>query len=111
VKITDPSIYFGEVPQQHEHVYFQDQIGQMTVGVWTNTPFETAPNQSPRSEFMHLVEDSVTLTDSEGAEHQFKAGGSAYVPMGAVCGWKSTGPVRKIYTIFKASVAKRAALH
>lgn len=104
VKITDPSIYLGEVPQQHEHVYFQDRSAQMTVGVWTTTPFETAPNQSPRSEFMHLVEGSVTLTDSEGSEHEFKAGDSVYVPKGAVCGWKSTGHVRKIYTTFKPSV-------
>ncbi len=50
---------------------------------------------------MHLLEGSVTLTDGEGAEHRFSAGDSLYVPLGAACGWKSTGYVRKFYSIYQ----------
>ncbi len=32
---------------------------------------------------------------------RFNAGDTAYVPMGAPCGWKSTETVRKFYAIFE----------
>ena len=102
-EIADPSIFIGDVPTQHNHVYFQYPTGQMTVGLWTSTPFETAATPFPRNEFMHLLEGSVTLTDGDGVEHHFKAGDTAYVPKGAVCGWKSTQDVRKFYVIFEPS--------
>lgn len=104
-QIADPSIFLGEIPTQHNHVYFQDSSGQMTVGLWTSTPFETAATPFRRNEFMYLLEGSVTLTDGDGVKHHFQAGDSAYVPMGAVRGWKSTGLVRKIYTIFQPAAA------
>jgi uncharacterized cupin superfamily protein len=50
---------------------------------------------------MCILEGSVTLTDGDGVEHRFNAGDTAYVPMGARCGWKSTEPVRKFYAIFE----------
>lgn len=100
-EIADPSIFIGDVPTQHNHVYFQDPTGQMTVGIWSSTAFETAATPFPRNELMHLLEGSVTLTDGDGAEHHFKAGDTAYVPKGAVRGWKSTKDVRKFYVIFE----------
>ena len=98
---VDTSVGFvGPVPTQHAQCYFTDMTGQMTVGQWRSTPFERAPGRFPRHELMHLLEGSVTLTDGDGAEHHFSAGDTLFVPMGAVCGWKSTETVRKFYCIF-----------
>ncbi len=103
VEISDPSIYLGAPPTQHNHTYFEDPSGQMTVGLWDSTPFERAVAPSPRNELMCLLEGSVTLIDGAGEEHVFQAGDAAYVAKGAECGWRSTEYVRKFYAIFEPS--------
>lgn len=91
----------GSIPTQKNHTYFEDPSHQMTCGVWQTTPFETAPVNFTRNELMVILEGSVTLTDSDGAEHTFKAGDAAYIPKGAIVGWKCTEPVRKFYSIYE----------
>ena len=106
IKVDTSVGFVGDVPVQHAHSYFTDMTGQMTVGLWQSTPFERAPGPFPRHELMHLLEGSVTLTDGEGVEHHFSAGDTLFVPMGAVCGWKSSETVRKFYCIFIEQQAK-----
>ncbi len=104
VAIADPSAFLGEAPTRHNHTYFEDATGQMIVGVWDSTPFESAATPFPRNELMHLLEGEVTLTDGEGRAHEFRAGDTFYVPQGAHLGWKSSGYVRKIYAIYQPNV-------
>ncbi len=95
----EASSFVGEVPTQHNHIYYEDPSKQFVCGLWESTAFETPATPFPRSELMILLEGSVTLTDDAG-EHVFKAGDTAYVPKGAVRKWKSTENVRKFYCIF-----------
>jgi uncharacterized cupin superfamily protein len=101
LEISNPEIFIGDAPTQHDHGYFEDGTHQLFVGLWDSAPFERAVAPFPRNELMCILEGSVTLTDGEGVEHRFDAGDTAYVPMGAPCGWKSTETVRKFYAIFE----------
>jgi len=101
LEISNPEIFLGDAPTQHDHGYFEDGTHQLFVGLWDSAPFERAVAPFPRNELMCILEGSVTLTDGEGVEHRFNAGDTAYVPMGAPCGWKSTETVRKFYAIFE----------
>lgn len=98
-EIGDPSRYIGDLPTQHNRTDFRDPSGQMTVGAWGSTPFESKIRPFPRHEFVRLLEGAVTLTEGDGATHRFEAGDTFYVPQGAVCGWTSTGYVKKLYAI------------
>ena len=99
------------VPRQWTHEWFKDMTGQWTVGVWQTTPYHRKQIPFPRHELMHILEGAVTLTDGAGVAHRFAAGDTFFVPMGALCDWKSTVDLRKIYCIFqpKAVAAKSEA--
>lgn len=98
-------------PVQHAREYFSDLSGQWSVGVWDTTAYHRKAMPFPRHELMHILEGSVTLTDSAGKAQRFQAGDSFLVPLGAVCDWKSEGYLRKIYCIFqpRAAAAKTEA--
>lgn len=100
-EIPDAPIGQGGVPTQHDHIYFEDMTGRMTVGLRDSTPFEHAVAPSPRNELICLLEGSVTLTDGDGVAHEFHAGDTVYVPMGAPCGWKNSVYVRLFYATFE----------
>lgn len=101
--IDDASGFIGDIPTQHDHTYFTDPSNQFICGLWDSSPFEIPSHPFPRSEMMMILEGAVTLTDKDGNDYLFKAGDTAYVPKGAVCGWKSTEYVRKFYCIFDPS--------
>ena len=100
VEITDPSDYIGQLPEQHEHVYYRDPSGQMEIGLWQGTPFETKMSPYSCNELMHILEGSATLTDDSGTQHHVKAGETVYVPKGTTCSWRNTQTVRKFYAIY-----------
>jgi uncharacterized cupin superfamily protein len=101
VAIANPEIYLGGVPRQRDHGYFEDATHQMFAGLWESTAFERASAPFPRNEIMCILEGSVTLTGADGVGRRFAAGDVAYVPMGALCAWKSSETVRKFYAIFQ----------
>lgn len=95
--IGNPSDFIGGLPTRHEHSYFRDPSGRMTVGVCDSTPFETEMRPSPCHEFVRLIEGAVTITEGDGSTHSFEAGDAFYTPRGAVRGWKTTGYVKQLY--------------
>ena len=101
VELTDTSAFFGDIPVQHDHIYYEDPTGQMQVGLWDSTPFETAVAPFSRNEMMCLLEGSVTLTDADGNEHLYKAGDTIYVSKGAEFGWRNDEYIRKFYSIYE----------
>jgi len=106
--VADPSIFSGAVPEQREHVWFEDPTGQMTVGVWESTPFTKEPGPFNRCELMLVLDGEMTLTGDNGT-HTFRPGEAAVVPKGATYGWTSTETVRKIYCIFMEREAAAGA--
>jgi uncharacterized cupin superfamily protein len=98
-------LLLSPAPVQHAHQWFADLTGQWSVGVWDTTAYHRKPIPFPRHELMHILEGSVTLTDGAGKAQRFTAGDSFFVPLGAVCDWKSEGYLRKIYCIFQPRIA------
>jgi uncharacterized cupin superfamily protein len=98
--IEDASRFIGEIPTQHNHTYYADPSNQFICGLWDSTPFTAPAAPLPQSELMIILEGAVTLTDKNSNEYFFKAGDTAYVPKGAIRGWKSTEYIRKFYCLY-----------
>jgi uncharacterized cupin superfamily protein len=102
----DPAMIVGDQqPVWRDHGYFADVTGQLTIGVWSSTPYQRKPAAFARHELMHILEGEAILTDAEGRAHSFAAGETVFVPIGAQIAWKNTVPVRKIYCSFTPNAA------
>ena len=101
---TDPFIIKGEAPLQHDSNAFTNDAGNMFIGMWDSTAFESEMRPFPCHEFVQLLEGEITITQGNGTTHQFGAGDAFLVPEGTLCSWKTSGYVKKIYSIFDPSV-------
>ncbi|HEY7818450.1 MAG TPA: cupin domain-containing protein [Vicinamibacteria bacterium] len=87
--------------KSREHVYYTSaQDDQVQAGVWEAAPNTFGPHKAAYSEFMYLLEGSVTLVDKSGREETFRAGDAVLVPRGTEFTWKQTEKVRKYWVIF-----------
>ena len=97
----------GLVPQQdsigggaqRDNLVFTNDTGNMTVGMWQTSPFESEMQPFSVHEFAQIVEGEVTITDDEDRQHHFAAGDVVFVPKGTVCSWRSDGELKKFYAI------------
>ena len=87
--------------KSREHVYYTSaQDDKVQAGVWEAAPYTSGPHTATYSEFMYLLEGSVTLVDKSGREETFRAGDAVLVPRGTEFTWKQTEKVRKYWVIF-----------
>lgn len=87
--------------KSREHVYYTSaQDDQVQAGVWEAAPYTSGPHKAAYSEFMYLLEGTVTLVDASGREETFRAGDAILVPRGTEFTWKQTEKVRKYWVIF-----------
>jgi len=100
---TEPFHIKGRAPLQHDSSAFTNDAGNMFVGMWDSTAFETEMRPFPSHEFVQLLEGEVTITEGDGTTHQFKAGDVFFIPEGTVCSWKTNGYVKKYYSILDLS--------
>lgn len=96
-----PDLLLTAAPKQRSADLFSDESGQWSVGIWESTSYERKAIAFPRHELMHILEGAVTLTESGGASHTFKAGDTFLIERGTRCTWKNTVPVRKIFCILQ----------
>jgi uncharacterized cupin superfamily protein len=89
------------------HTYLKT-VGNERAGVWRAEPATTGPHTPKYSEFMYLLEGSVTLIDGDGRKETFKAGDAVLVPRGTTYTWQQTEPLRKYYAIFDLEPAGAA---
>jgi uncharacterized cupin superfamily protein len=82
--------------------------GNERAGVWRAEPATTGPHTPKYSEFMYLLEGSVTLIDGDGRQETFKAGDAVLVPRGTTYTWQQREPLRKYYAIFDLEPADGA---
>lgn len=94
------TLLLSSAPTCCDATAFTDLTGQLTAGIWSATPYTRKAVASPRHELMHIIEGAVTLSDDAGREETFSAGETCFVPKGAVVGWKSVSPVRKMFCSF-----------
>jgi uncharacterized cupin superfamily protein len=100
---TEPFEIKGETPLQHDSPAFTNDAGNMFMGMWDSTAFESEMLPFPCHEFVKLLEGEITITEGDGTTHQFVAGDVFLVPEGTVCSWKTSGYVKKLYSIFDPS--------
>ncbi|NOR19854.1 MAG: DUF861 domain-containing protein [Xanthomonadales bacterium] len=96
---TEPFKVKGEAPLQHDNIAFTNDAGNMFVGMWDSTAFESEMQPFPSYEFVQLLEGEITITEGDGTTHLFKAGDVFFVPKGTICSWKTNGYVKKYYSI------------
>ena len=96
---TDPFEIKGDVPVQRDNTLFSNDAGNMFAGMWDSTAFESKMKPFPTHEFVQMLEGEVTITEHGGTAHLFKAGEAFFIPMGTVCSWKTTGYIKKYYSV------------
>ena len=96
---TDPFVIKGKQAVQHDSIAFTNDAGNLFVGMWDSTAFETEMLPFPCHEFVHLLEGEITITEADETVNVFTAGDVFMVPKGTVCSWKTTGYVKKFYCI------------
>lgn len=102
---TAPFVIKGEQPHQRSNTIFTNDAGNMRVGMWDSTAFESEMLPFPTYEFVQLLEGEVSITEEDGTAHVFKAGDAFFIPMGTVCSWKTTATIKKYYSVFDNSGA------
>ena len=70
----DQADFQSALPEQHLHVYFDDEELGLNAGVWTTTDMQEAFGPYPGDEFMVILEGKVAMMDADGisALHQIK---------------------------------------
>ncbi len=87
-------------PVQSGHVYFTDDTGQLTSGVWHCTPMVGKFGPYDVNEFMLVLDGAITIRDENGSEQTINAGESFVIPKGTPLSWIQTGDVLKFWVIF-----------
>ena len=100
---TDPFVIKGEAPLQHDSNAFTNDAGNLFMGMWDSTAFESEMLPFPCYEFVQLLEGEITITESDGSVNVFKAGDVFFIPEGTVCSWKTSGYVKKLYSMLDTS--------
>ncbi len=98
---TDPLVIEGARPLQRDNILFTNDAGNMFVGMWDSTAFDSEMRPFPWHEMVRLLEGEVMITEADGGKQLFKPGDMFFVPMGTVCKWQSTGYIKKLYSILE----------
>ena len=93
----DPSQFIGDVPTMGLESVMLDPTGQFQVGIWESSPMQRQPATIARSEIMHILEGSGSITNADGVAFNFKAGDTFLVPIGMGYQWHNTEYVKKIF--------------
>jgi uncharacterized cupin superfamily protein len=95
----DPEILNGPEPRCAEHLAYTDASGQLTIGLWSATPYDRKALPFGRYELMHFLEGQVELHDGGTSGQAFQAGETIFVPKGVPLGWRNKSDVKKIFVI------------
>ena len=66
-------------------------------GVWDCSPMKRIPATIERSELMHILEGSGSITNADGVVFEFKAGDTFLVPIGMGYQWQNHEYVKKLF--------------
>ncbi|MEM7293938.1 MAG: cupin domain-containing protein [Pseudomonadota bacterium] len=99
LETTDPFVISGEPPVQRDQNIFANDAGNMFVGVWDSTPFESDMLPFPCHEMVRLLQGEVTITEENGSNQTFVAGDVFFIPAGTVCSWRAEHTIKKYYSM------------
>lgn len=93
----DPAMYESEVPDMGLLALYKDPSGRFLAGVWDCSPMKRIAGTIERSELMHILEGSGSITNADGVVFNFKAGDTFMVPVGMGYQWQNDEYVKKIF--------------
>ena len=96
----DAADFQSELPQQHIHVYYENEDLGLSVGVWDTTSMQEAFGPYPGDEFMWILEGQVSMVDGNGKETLVKQGETFCVRNAIPISWKQVGFLRKFYMTY-----------
>ena len=83
------------------HVYYEGvRSDRITSGVWEAARLMSEPHMTTYSEFIYLLDGSLTLIDGDGRKETFHAGDAALIPRGMMLTWHQPERMRKYWVIF-----------
>ena len=91
-------------PVQTATLHFTSADGRFSAGTWA-AERGTWRVVFTESEFCHLLEGVIVVTDEAGTRTTFRAGDAFVSPRGWSGTWTVTEPVKKHYTWYKAETA------
>ena len=93
----DPAMYESEVPEMGLLNLYQDPGGKLLAGVWECSPMKRVAGRIERSELMHILEGSGSITNADGIVFNFQAGDTFLVPVGMGYQWQNDEYVKKVF--------------
>lgn len=93
----DPTLYESEVPEMGLLLRYRDPSGKFQAGVWDCSPMKRVATTIERSELMHIIEGSGSITNADGVVFSFEAGDTFMVPVGMGYQWQNDEYVKKIF--------------
>ncbi len=93
----DPALLRSPMPTIGHHGFIAE--AELSSGLWSATPYDRAPMVYPFTEFMYLLDGTVTPYDDAGQTACFTKGDVFVILTGATVGWRNPEPVRKLYVI------------
>jgi uncharacterized cupin superfamily protein len=100
VTAQDKSLYLSAVPEMNLLSLFRDPSGEFEVGLWDCSPMKRVPATIARSEFMHILEGSGSITNADAVVFSFEAGDTFMVPTGMGYQWQNNTYVKKIFCAY-----------
>jgi uncharacterized cupin superfamily protein len=94
---ADAALFEGEVPDMGMNILYQDPDGKFIAGVWDSTPMTRVASTIERSELMHIIAGSGSITNADGVVFEFRAGDTFMVPVGMGYQWRSDEYVKKLF--------------
>lgn len=86
----------SDQPMGLDHAYFEKETSGIRAGLWRSTPYTEFYESYPCTEFMYVLEGSVTLMNEEFSE-TYSKGDAFLVPKGFRGVWMQKEPMLKYY--------------
>lgn len=84
------------------HYYYRSsQNKNAAAGIWTSPDFSGQMRRVTSTEFIYLLQGSITLLHKSGLEEVFKAGEAFVIPRGTEFQWKKSDDVKEYWAIFE----------
>ena len=93
----DPADFESPAPEMALLSLYRDPTGRFEAGIWECSPMKRVPATLARSELMHILEGSGSITNADGMVFEFSAGDTFLVPIGMGYQWHNDTPVRKFF--------------
>lgn len=83
------------------YYYYRSKADErVAAGVWSSPDFSGRMRKVTNTEFIYILEGSVTFEEKNGRETTFKAGDAVVIPRGTEFSWKRTDNEKEYWVIF-----------